>query len=68
MSLFKESDVTTKLGIYEMQGYSGAFCKCGNTLYIKTPKHKGWHNIECPHCKFVVQLFCGEKKCDCLEV
>lgn len=44
----------------EIEGYSGAFCKCGSVLHIKTPKIKKWHSIKCPKCGFGVQLFCGE--------
>ena len=28
---------------------------------IKTPKIKTWHQIKCPKCGFVINLFCGEE-------
>ena len=46
--------------IYEKDGYSSAFCKCGHVLHIKTPKIKRFHAIKCPICGFVVNLYCGE--------
>lgn len=42
-------------------GYSGAYCRCGRVLYIKTPQNKAFHSIKCPECGFVVNLFCGLK-------
>lgn len=44
----------------EIDGYSSAYCQCGNALYIKTPEIKSFHPIECPDCGFVVNLFCGK--------
>ena len=44
----------------EIDGYSGAYCQCGNVLYIKTPKIKMFYPIKCPDCGFVVNLFCGK--------
>ena len=46
--------------IREIEGYSGAFCKCGHVLHIKTPKTKGYRTIKCPECGFVISLFCGD--------
>lgn len=48
-------------GMYNMEGYSAAFCECGHTLYIETPDYKDWHNIECPICGKVIQLYCGKE-------
>lgn len=45
----------------EWDGYSAAECKCGYTLYIKTPKIKAFHSIKCLNCGFVVNLFCGSE-------
>lgn len=60
--IYEGDDVICKepWDIREMEGYSGAFCKCGHVLHIKTPKRKDWHEIKCPKCGFVVNLFCGE--------
>lgn len=41
------------------EGYSGAYCRCGRVLYIKTPKIKSFHSIKCPECGFCLNLFCG---------
>lgn len=46
----------------EIDGYSGAFCKCGHVLHIKTPKQKAWHVIKCPICGYYVRIYCGEKE------
>lgn len=43
-----------------IEGYEGAFCKCGCVLHIKTPKIKNWHPIKCPECGHVLNLFCGK--------
>ena len=40
-------------------GCSGAYCRCGRVLYIKTPKIKSFHSIKCPECGFCLNLFCG---------
>lgn len=57
--LYKDNDVKVTHDIYELEGYSGAFCPCGATLHIKTPFYKDFYYIECPECKYVVQLYCG---------
>ena len=44
----------------EIDGYSGAYCQCGNVLYIKTPEIKMFYPIKCPDCGFIVNLFCGK--------
>lgn len=44
----------------EIDGYSGAICKCGRVLHIKTPKIKTWHQIKCPKCGFMINLYCGQ--------
>lgn len=61
--MYKNNDVLVKPpgDIRIIEGYSGAFCACGHTLHIKTPKQKGWHAIQCPVCEFVVNLYCGEE-------
>ena len=38
---------------------SGAYCRCGRVLYIKTPKIKSFYSIECSECGFCLNLFCG---------
>ena len=43
-----------------MEGNEGAFCKCGRVLQIKRPKIKTWHQIKCPKCGFIINIFCGE--------
>lgn len=45
--------------IREKPGYSGAFCKCGCTLHIKTPQKKDFYTIKCPNCSATICLFCG---------
>jgi hypothetical protein len=57
----KEIIVKDPGDIRAIEGYSGAFCKCGHVLHIKTPKIKGWYPIKCPVCGFVANLFCGEE-------
>lgn len=44
-----------------IEGYDGAYCRCGSVLQIKRPKIKTWHSIKCPECGFIVKLFCGEE-------
>lgn len=53
-------DIVKKYAGKEIDGYSGAFCPRGNTLYIRTPDIKKFYPIECPDCGFVVNLFCGK--------
>jgi len=63
--IYKNEDVIASIGGYPDSAYnheteySGASCKCGYNLYIKTPFYKGWYSIECPECKHVVRLYCG---------
>ena len=61
--LYEGDDVIVKepWDIKTIEGYSAAFCKCGHVLHIKTPKIKTWHQIKCPKCGFVINLFCGEE-------
>lgn len=44
--------------IEAINGYSGAYCKCGHVLNIKTPRQKGYNAIKCPICGNIVTLFC----------
>lgn len=53
-------DIVKKYTMKKIDGYSGAFCPCGNTLYIRTPEIKNFYSIECPNCGFVVTIFCGK--------
>lgn len=61
--LYEGEDVIIKepWELEEIEGYSGAFCKCGAVLHIKTPKIKKFHSIKCPRCNFIINLFCGEE-------
>ena len=65
--MFEGKDVVASMGgfpdgaySYETE-YSGAYCKCGTNLYIKTPQEKDWYPIKCPLCGFVVNLYCGKE-------
>lgn len=60
--MYKDDDVIVRepWDIREIEGYSGAFCKCGRVLHIKTPGLQQWCAIKCPKCGFVVNLFCGK--------
>ena len=62
-TIYKGDDVIARSpgDIRIIEGYSGAYCRCGYMLHIKTPKIKAFHPIECPHCKHIVNLFCGEE-------
>lgn len=60
--LYEGDDVVCRKpgDVRSIDGYSGAFCECGHTLHIKTPKQKAFHAIKCPVCGNIVNLFCGE--------
>lgn len=64
--MYKDDDVIVRepWDISEIEGYSGAFCKCGHVLHIKTPELTQWCAIECPKCGFVVNLFCGKSRAE----
>ena len=61
--IYKGNDVLVRgpSDIRTIEGYSGAFCECGYTLHIKTPKKKQFYVIECPRCKHMINLFCGKE-------
>lgn len=63
MKIYKGEEVIVRPpgDIRIIEGYEGVYCKCGNTLHIKTPEIKAWHPIECPECGHIVNLFCGKK-------
>lgn len=59
MNLYKDEDVLVTHDIKEKKGYSSAFCKCGATLHIKNPFFSQFCVIECPKCKYIMQLYCA---------
>ena len=41
------------------EGYTTAYCDCGELLRMKTPKILDIYSIKCPKCGAKVYLYCG---------
>lgn len=63
-TLYEGDDVIVRPpgDIRAIEGCSGAFCECGMSLHIKTPKTIDWYKIKCPVCGKIIQLYCGERR------
>ena len=44
-----------------IEGWRGAYCECGRTIYMPAPSQDGWYTIICPECGFSTLLFCRKK-------
>ena len=58
--LYRDEEVLVTHDMYEIEGRRGAFCRCGATLHIKPPFFAQWCSIECPECKNITRLYCGQ--------